>query len=169
FPNRVDTIVTGLDLADPDAGWSWHAERFEILSLSYKPHHVIAVLPGTQVFANPYDKLTLTSDKLDGSVIFRPTPRLELDHMTFETENLHIAAESGWTAGIGKALIATRQATGEGVAPFSHDLSIDIERLGLPAEVIAALQADKVLPSEIDSFTVDATLGFDRPWARAAL
>src|SRR6476646_8564245 len=98
FPNRVDTIVPDLDLADPDAGWSWHADRFEILSLSYKPQHVIAVLPGTQVFSNRYDTLRLISDKLDGSVIFRPTPRLELDRMTFETENLHIAADSGWTA-----------------------------------------------------------------------
>jgi hypothetical protein len=169
FPNRVDTIVEGLELADPDAGWSWHADRFEILSLSYKPQHVIAVLPGTQVFSNPYDTLRLTSDKLDGSVIFRPTPRLELDRMTFETENLNIAADSGWSAGIGKALIATRQATGEGVPPFSHDLSIDIDRLALPPEVVAGLRADKVLPAEIASVTVDATLGFDRPWDRPAI
>ena len=25
FPNRVDVLVTDLRLADPEAGWSWHA------------------------------------------------------------------------------------------------------------------------------------------------
>src|SRR4051794_30128731 len=53
FPNRVDTFVTGLDLADPKAGWSWKAGELELLSLSYDPFHVIAVLPGEQVVATP--------------------------------------------------------------------------------------------------------------------
>jgi hypothetical protein len=167
FPNRVDTIVTGLDLADPEAGWSWHADRFEILSLSYKPQHVIAVLPGTQVFSNPYDTLRLTSDKLDGSVIFRPTTRLELDHMTFEIENMRLRGDAGWTAAIGKAILATRQAA-DGT-PFAHDLAFNAESLMLPPEVIAGLKAEGVLPAEIGPIALDATLVFDRPWDRVAI
>ena len=30
FPNRVDAVVTDLDLADPEAGWSWAADEFRI-------------------------------------------------------------------------------------------------------------------------------------------
>ncbi|MFO1143125.1 MAG: DUF2125 domain-containing protein [Amaricoccus sp.] len=169
FPNRVDTTVTGLRLSDPDAGWSWDADKFEILSLSYQPHHVIAVLPGEQVFATPLDTFRLTSDKLDGSVIFRPTPRLELDRMTFEAGNLKLASDAGWTAGIGDALIATRQAAAPDAPPFSHDLAINLDRLALPADVVAALGADSVLPAAIDKISVDATLAFDRAWDRPAL
>ena len=98
FPSRVDTIMTGLDLSDPKAGWSWQAEQFQVLSLSYQPNHVIAVLPGEQVFSTPYDTLRATSDQLRGSVIFKPTPRLELDHMTFEIGNMRIASDLGWSA-----------------------------------------------------------------------
>ena len=133
FPNRVDTVITGLDLSDPEAGWSWRADGLQILSLSYKPHHVIAVLTGEQVVATPYETLSATSDRLRGSVIFRPTPRLELDHATFEIENMRITGDAGWTAGIGKAILATRQAA-DG-RPFAHDLAFNAESLALPAEL----------------------------------
>ena len=53
FPNRVDVLVTGLSLADPEAGWSWHAEEFQILSLAYRPHQFIVALPGPQVVGTP--------------------------------------------------------------------------------------------------------------------
>ena len=79
FPSRVDTIVTGLDLADPRGGWAWQAEEFQVLSLSYRPNHVIAVLPGEQVLSTPYETIRAKAGQLRGSVIFRPTPRLELD------------------------------------------------------------------------------------------
>ena len=42
YPSRIDTVVSGLDLADPRAGWSWHADEFQILQLAYRPHHVAA-------------------------------------------------------------------------------------------------------------------------------
>jgi hypothetical protein len=48
FPNRFDTTITGLDLADPETGVAWSAPFFQILSLSYQPNHVIAVFPPTR-------------------------------------------------------------------------------------------------------------------------
>jgi hypothetical protein len=167
YPSRVDTIVTGLALADPEAGWSWHADELQVLSLSYKPHHVIAVLPGAQVFSTPYETITATSDRLRGSVIFRPTPRLELDHMTFEIEGMRIGGDTGWSAGIGKAILATRQA--EDGTPFAHDFAFNAERLALPEEVVSGWGATGVLPAEIGPIAIDATLAFDRPWDRPAI
>ena len=46
FPNRVDVLIDDLRLADPEAGWSWHASGFQILSLTWKPHQFIVALPG---------------------------------------------------------------------------------------------------------------------------
>ena len=164
YPNRADLIVTGLDLADPEEGWSWQAEELQVLALSYKPHHVIAVLPGEQVVATPYDTIRVTSDLLRGSVIFRPTPRLELDHATFEIEGMRLAGDSGWTAGIGKAILATRQA---GATPFAHDVAFDAEGLALPPATVERIGG--VLPAEIGQVGLDVTLAFDRPWDRPAI
>ena len=171
FPSRVDTTLTGLDLADPKAGWSWHAEAFQVLSLSYRPNHVIAVLPGEQVLATPLDTFRATAERLRGSVIFKPTPRLELDHMTFEIGDMQIASDSGWTAKIGKAILATRQAA-DGT-PFAHDLAFNAERLALPEALTETLTGrlggKRVLPAEIGTVGVDATLVFDKPWDRPAV
>lgn len=169
FPNRVDTTVQGLALADPDAGWSWHADALEILGLTYKPHHIIAALPGEQIVSTPYQTIRAESDLLRGSVQFRPTPRLELDHSTFEIENMRLSGDGGWTASIGKAIFATRQAAGQGTAPFSHDVSFDAERLTLPPEFTDRLHAGAMLPAEVGRLDLDATLTFDRPWDRPAV
>jgi len=50
FPSRFDTTFEGLDLSDPDTGVAWSAPLFQLLSLSYKPNHLIAVFPGLQRF-----------------------------------------------------------------------------------------------------------------------
>ena len=164
FPSRVDTVVSGLNLSDPEAGWSWHADGLQVLSLSYKPNHVIAVLTGEQVVSTPYETLRANSDRLRGSVIFRPTTRLELDHSTFEIENMRISGDAGWTATIGKAILATRQAAAG--TPFAHDVAFNAESLALPAEVIDGLGADGILPADVGPIAIDATLVFDRPWDR---
>ena len=167
FPNRVDTIVTGLDLADPEAGWSWQAEEFQILSLSYKPHHVIVALPGEQVVATPYETIRARADTLRGSVIFQPTPRLELDHSTFEIGNMQIAGDGGWQAEIGKAILATRQAA-DGT-PFAHDVAFDGEDLALPAGLTEGFADGRAAAGGRAGRRSTLTLGFDRPWDRPAL
>jgi len=167
YPNRVDLIATDLRLADPDAGWSWHAAEFQVLSLAYQPHRFIVALPGEQVVATPYETITATSDLLRGSIAFRPNTRLELDHSTFEIEGMTLASDGGWTAAIGKAIHATRQATGPGAAPFAHDVAFDAEALALPEDLVQA--ARDVLPPAIGSLRLDTTLGFDRPWERSTV
>lgn len=169
YPSRVDSFLTNLDIADPDAGWSWHADELQILSLAYQPHHVIAALPGTQVVSTPYETIRMQADTLRGSVLFRPTPRLELDHMTFEIGNMEIAGNAGWSAEIGKAILATRQATGPDAPQFAHDLAFNASALALPPELMHALRTGQVLPAEIGMLSLDAMLVFDRPWDREAV
>ena len=166
YPNRIDTIVTGLSLADPEEGWSWTAPEFQFLSLSYQPHHVIAVWPGEQVIATPYDTLHVASARLRGSVVFEPNPRLALMRSAIEIEDMRIRSELGWEARIGEAMLATRQAEGE---RFAHDLSFVAEELALPRNWTEGIDVAGVLPEAIESLALDATLAFDRPWDRAAV
>jgi hypothetical protein len=169
FPNRVDLTVEALDLADPEAGWAWRADAFQVLSLSYRPHHFIAVLPGEQVVSTPYETVHATSETLRGSVIFVPTTRLELDHMTFEIEAMRLVGETGWEASIDSAILATRRAAGEDAPPFAHDLALNAEGLALPAALTARVDPRGLLPATIGTLALDATLAFDRPWDRMAI
>ena len=53
FPNRFDSTFSDLELADPSTGMAWTAPFFQIFSLSYRPNHIIAVLPERHQFRTP--------------------------------------------------------------------------------------------------------------------
>jgi hypothetical protein len=165
FPNRLDATVTGLALADPASGWAWEAESFQILSLSYRPHHLIAAWPGEQVVATPYDTIRVTGENLRGSVVFEPSASLTLDRSTIELGGVRIVGEGGWEAEIGRAVLATRQTEG---AQFSHDIAFDATDL-VPPQALADLLGGSVLPEAIRSVRLDAAVTFDKAWDRQAV
>ena len=109
FPNRVDTTVTGLELADPETGVSWSAPMFQILALSYKPNHVILAWPPEQTFATPFETVTITSQTMRGSAVFVPGVDLTLDHATIEADRLGLLSTAGWSASLAKGLLSTRR------------------------------------------------------------
>jgi hypothetical protein len=169
FPNRLDMTVTGLDLADPAAGWSWRAPQFQVLSLTWKPHHVISVWPGEQVVASPYETVRIASETLRGSVVFVPRPGLELDRSTIEIAEMTITGEAGWQATLGNALLATRRSEPGTAPPHAHDVSFTADNLALPAGWTAGLDRAGVLPDRMETTALDATLAFDRPWDQNAV
>ncbi len=167
FPNRIDLTATGLDLADPAAGWAWRAESFQVLSLSYKPQHVIAVWPGEQIVSSPYETMHVTSALMRGSVIFRPDTRLTLDRTSIEIEDMALRGETGWDATIAHANFATKQA--EGGPDFAHDVGLTAEGIVLPAALTDGIAGGAILPAAVERLHLDATLDFDRPWDRISV
>lgn len=167
YPNRIDTFVTGLALADPDEGWRWNAEELQLLSMSWKPHHLISVWPGMQVFGTPYETIRARSELLRGSIIFRPTPRLELDRATIEIDGLQLSGALGWEARIGKATFATRKAPDSGVN--AHQIGFDAVGLVPPNAWSDRLPGSRALPRQMESLELDVVMDFDRPWDRIAI
>jgi hypothetical protein len=165
FPNRLDATVTGLELADPASGWAWGAERFQILSLSYKPHHLIAVWPGEQVVGTPMETVRVSGDVLRGSVVFEPNTRLALDRATIELEGVTLAGDTGWQASIDRAVLAARRTEG---VPFSHDIALDAQGLA-PPEALSGLFGGDVLPRAMRQVKLDTVVVFDRDWDRQAV
>ena len=167
FPGRLDTIVTGLDLADPEAGWSWRADEFQVLSLSYKPHHVIAVLPGTQVVGDPVrdhhrhqrDAARVGDLPAEPAARARPHDLRDRRHAALQRPRLDRRHRQG----------DPRDPARRGGAPNAHDLAFDAEALALPAGLTAGLNVGAVLPDAISPVGLDATLAFDRPWDRATV
>ncbi|TPE53724.1 DUF2125 domain-containing protein [Amaricoccus solimangrovi] len=167
FPNRVDSIVTGLDLANPAEGWSWTAAELQILSQTWKPHHIIAVWPGQQSVATPAESIAVTSSRMVGSVVFEPNLRLGLDHSTVELRDVALAGTTGWKAGLGEALFSVRRSPDAEAAPFSYDVDFNAKRLSPPEAWTARIA--ELLPGTVDLGHLAATLTFDKPWDRPAI
>jgi hypothetical protein len=168
YPNRLDTIVTGLDLADPHSGWSWQASEFQVLSLSYKPNHIIAVWPGPQIIASPWETVRIDSELARGSVVFDPDTKLGLNRTSIEIENMKLMGNDGWQARIASAEFATRK-SGQEAPPFSHDLAFSASDITVPEAWTRVMDQDGVLPGVISAANIAATLAFDRAWDRIAV
>ena len=169
FPNRVDSILTDLELANPAEGWSWTAPEFQILSQTWKPHHVIAVWPEHQTIATPYDTIAVTAGRMVGSAVFEPNLRLGLDHSTVELRDIALAGGAGWQAGLGEALFSVRRSPAPGAAPFTYDVDFNAKRLSLPEAWIARVKQSGLLPETIALGHLAAALTFDRAWDRPAI
>jgi hypothetical protein len=157
FPARLDLTVTAPVLFDPVAGAGWSGPFAQVLTLAYRPWHVIAALPPEQVITLAGTDLRLTADRLRASVVASPSPALPLDRTAIEGEGLRLALPFGAVAV--ESLRAGTRANG-GAA--RHDV----------AAVLRGLALDVPLPPEAPEGTadlrLDATLTFDAPLDRHA-
>lgn len=163
FPNRFDTTVTELELADPRTGVAWSAPWFQILSLSYRPHHVIAVWPDKQVLATPFERIDITSADMRGSMVLEPTTALGLDRSSIVTERVELASTLGWTASMEHAQLAVRRTP---TVANSYDLSLEARGVKPASELVRMISRGVLLPEVFDGLEIRATVEFDAPWDR---
>ena len=168
FPSRFDTTFEGLELSDPDTGVAWSAPLFQLLSLSYKPTHVIAVWPGTQQFTTPDAAYGIEAERMRGSIILAPNLSLETLSSTIETGPARLASSNGWTATLERGQLSMRQAPGEG-DPGVNDLFVTAVGVDPGSALLARLDGVAGLGAAIDEVTISARVRFDRPWDRRAI
>lgn len=168
FPNRVDTTFSDLALADPATGLAWEAPFFQVLALSYKPNHVIAVWPPEQILATPYEKMTLAATDMRASLVLEPDTDLTLDRTTLTAENLAITPEGSQDATrIGALTLAAERVAVDDAASYRLGLSADGFAPSLPWR--AHLDPQGSLPDRLDALRADITVTFDKPWDRHAI
>lgn len=166
FPNRFDTTLTDLRLTDPETGISWQAPFFQVLSLSYKPNHLIAVWPHEQLFATPHGKITLKSDDMRASLVVKPSTALELDRANIEMAGAVLTSSDGWTASFDTLNAAIRNAP---ATASSYDVVVDIATL-LPGERFRKLiDQGGALPDQIEALRLDLQAALAGPLNRRAL
>lgn len=170
FPNRFDTTITELHLADPRSNWAWSAPWFQIFALSYQPNHIIAVWPPEQTVASPSERITVNSSDMRGSVRFAPSTSLALDQAIVELQALALDSSLGWTAALDSGQLAIRR-TPPGAAPEDHayDVSLTARSLRLPEPTRAVLDPAGLLPEAIARADVRLTPVFEAPWDRIAV
>ncbi len=166
FPNRFDTSITDLSLADPATGLAWELPVFQILALSYKPNHIIAVFAQDQVLATPNQRITISNETMRGSVVFEPGTDLTLQRSSFILEDLKFSSSKGWSSSLGSGSFATRQSV---AIPLAHDIAFSAQGLSPSTTLRDRLDPTGALPESLETLSLDLTAGFTAPWDRFAI
>lgn len=167
FPNRFDTSFADLELADPETGMAWEAPFFQILALSYKPNHVIAVWPDNQLIATPLDKYRVESADMRASIVTGAKISLPLERLALTAEELVITAQSTDQPLRAQALrlAADRVPTN----PAAYRLGFAADGLMPALDWRVRLDPSGRLPERLDALSADLTVTFDKPWDRSAI
>lgn len=167
FPNRFDTTLDRIELADPATGWAWQAPFFQVLALSYRPHHVIAVWPDRQTLATPLQKIEVTSDPMRGSLVFAGGTAFTLDRATITAADMALVSTTGWRATMAESQIAVRRTPA--TAEHSYDIAFSATDLALPAGIAVRLGQGTLVGDTVQRLSVEAQVAFDTPWDRRAI
>lgn len=166
FPNRFDLTASEVRLADPLAGFGWTAPFFQLLALSYRPNHVIAVWPDRQQLELPGGRVEVVSDRMQASLVVAPGTDLALDRSAFVAEAVGLAGEGGWRLDLAELRIALRAAGGSGAR---YDLGLAALGLVPGPGLRALLDPEGRLPATVEAVALDAELALDAPLDRHAL
>ena len=165
FPNRFDTTINDLELADPVEGVAWSAPLFQILRLSYRPNHVIAVWPGEQTFTTSEGHLTIDTSQARASLVVKPGMDLELDRATAVLKDVRLDSSNGWAAEAVEGRLAVHAAE---EVRNAVNVGIEIREVRLMGQGPVRLASVGVAPELPASMKLDAELTFDAAWNRYA-
>ena len=166
FPNRFDLTLTDLELADPETGLAWSAPFFQILALSYRPTHLIAVWPPEHTVATPFERVAISAADLRASLRVQDTATLALEDATFVADDVRLRSDAGWQAAIGTGRLAMRRVQ---ATETRYELGVELLDLA-PGDVATdRLDPSGTLPAEIGTLRLDAVADFTAPWNRAAI
>ncbi|WP_420568496.1 DUF2125 domain-containing protein [Thalassovita sp.] len=161
FPNRVDTHFSDLQLADPRTGWAWEAPFFQMLALSYRPNHVIAVWPNKQLLATPTQKFDITSNSLQASVILDAGTRLPLNRANLVAETLTLQDRDGQATTMTSLRAAVSQ---DAEAPQTYRFAVESDDFAPPMSFRGLIGATDTLPRTFSALRAQFSVGFDAPW-----
>ncbi len=171
FPNRFDTTLSDLQLADPASGMGWQAPFFQLMTLSYTPNHVIAVWPHEQRIVTPTGAYALSSTDMRASLVVEASTALAPKRSTLTAEGLTLTPEAG-TGAFSATSLRLAGERGED-APDTDDpryhLGLAAAGVAPPAPLLAQFDVAGTLPRVIDTLSADVTVDFTAPWDRYAI
>lgn len=158
FPSRFDVTVNNPHARDPASGWGWKAPFVQVLSMTWKPWHLIAALPHEQEIDVPDgETLTLHSDRLMGSLLLHPGLALALNQAVLEGETLALSSAAGWRWTAKKLVMAAAEDKS-----WKNGLRLGWQATALAPDAAVAAQVPDLGPVISDSH-VDATLQLTAP------
>ncbi|NNF24090.1 MAG: DUF2125 domain-containing protein [Rhodobacteraceae bacterium] len=165
FPAQFSTVLRDIRLAAPGGAYAWTAPSVQIEVPSYKPTAANAIWPGTQALVLGGAEIGVKARRLETGVALSPRPSLPLEAITLVADDLGLSGP-GWRATLAEGSVTTRQTPGQ---PLAHDLSLRLEGLALPEDVIRLIDPTGAQPGAISRVDAKLTAAFDRPLDRSAL
>lgn len=166
FPNRFDTTIEDLSLADPDTGLAWDMPFFQVFALSYQPNHVIAVWPHRQSIATPSQKIAVNTGDMRASLVVQPKTDLALDRANLVVNALSLTSSNGWQSTADVVQLAAHLLP---ESDATYRLAIETRAFSPPSLLRLRLDPDNHLPDTLKTLEIDMTVGFDRAWDRFAI
>ena len=157
FADRFDVTVSDPHLAGPISGWGWKAPFAQVFAMTWKPWHLIAALPHSQVVEVPGgQKVTVASTRMMASLLMQPKSTLPPERLVMEGEGLALNSDAGWTLGAEKLVLAAET---DPTRVNAVHLGADATNLALPAAVAALPDLGPVAAL----VHLDATVGLSVP------
>ncbi len=166
YPNRFQTRMVDLQLADPETGWAWTAPEFRLIQASYQPQRIEAIWPNSQSLASPFERLDIASGEMAAVLHVRPGTDLELAESEVVMSQVGVTSTEGWQMALTDGVFrATREEEGDA----TYAVLFEANALTPPEPWQAVLNPAGVLPDAVDLMRFEAVMGFDRPWDLSAL
>lgn len=159
FPNRFDTTVKELRIAEPTTGLIWAAPILEVMALSYIPDRaIVAFAPSQTVTLPDGEVLTIATEGLRASTAFDLADGFRLEAMTAEAGPITILSDKGWRGSATRGLAAQRLVEG---TTDQNDLWFDVENVALPVEWTRIIDPEGQLPDTVALVRLDSRILLD--------
>ncbi|MGQ0611927.1 MAG: DUF2125 domain-containing protein [Paracoccaceae bacterium] len=135
FPSRFDLTITEPALSDPARGWGASAEFAQVLAMTWKPWHLIGVLPGTVSLHTPGGPLALNSTRFRASLTYAPSADLPLEAAIVEVDAPALLGQDGAIVAAERLVLALRR---EARAEPAYRLGLQIAALAGRAQAAPA-------------------------------
>ncbi len=168
FPNRFDAGFSDISLADPRRGFAWTAPFFQILALSYKPNHLIAVWPDRQTLTTPEGIFDITSEDMRASLKLEASTRLGLQEAIMTVARMVVTPtrQTIEPTSVEKLTLAVAHVAD---TKAGYRLGLEADGITPAAALVAQIDPKRTLPKQVSEISADITVRFDRPWDRLAL
>jgi hypothetical protein len=161
FPNRFDLTLTEPRLQS--GALLWQAPFLQVFALSYRPHHLIVVLPHDQHVVVAGQEAVLHSEDARASLVMSPERMLPLERVALVIQTPLLQLD-----GASHAADAVRIASRSDDARL-HETVIEIESAFPDPALMDELDPGGHLPRRFDVVRLDGQVQFDRPLDRTAL
>jgi len=166
FPNRFDTEVTALELADPETGVAWQAPLFRIEAASASPTEITVIWPAEQALSSPNERVTILSETMRAGVRFTPNTSLALEAMVATLEDVTLRSSAGWESGVQNGVFKTDLAEGSLTA---HIIAFEATGVTPASHLVDIIDEAGLLPDALETLQLNLIADFDAPWDRAAI
>ena len=158
FPNRFDVTLDAPRVMSPDGVMRWSAPFVQVLALSYRLNHVIAVAPREMTIEVPGETIDITSTDLRASAVVTPSRQPDLRRATITASDLTIRA-TDLGATFATAVLAARQNGSDAI----YDVAIALTGVSASDGLRAKLDPTGTLPEVIDTLDIDTMVVLSNP------